>query len=204
MVTSEAQICNIALARVGQREFIDSLVQTSTASRLCAALYSPARDAALEAFPWPFATRRVALAALANATYSGWTHAYVLPSDCIAMRDIYSGVRTPEALARVPYSIELGNDSEGNPSLRVLLTDAEAAEVSYTARVTTVALYPPLFVDALAWKMASDLALSLPVKPQVGLAMLQGYRLALETAMASQLRQRQGDVPAESEFIRAR
>lgn len=204
MVTSEAQLCNIALARVGQREFIDSLTQATTASRLCAVLYAPARDAVLETFPWPFATRRQVLTALADASFSGWEYGYILPTDCLCVREVYAGTRNPAAASRIPYTLELGNDSDGYATLRIILTDEAGAEILYTARVTAVPLFPPLFVDALAWKLAADLALSLPVKPQVGLAMAQGYRQAVDLAALSQLRQRQGDAPAESESILAR
>lgn len=201
---TDAEICNVALARVGQREFIDDLNDASAQAQVCKALFTAARDAVLESFAWPFATRRATLALLAGATRDSWGYVYVLPSDCVAVRYVYAGTRNPASDERIAYAREIADDANGNPTVHVLLTDQIDAVLVYTALISVTALYPPLFVDALAWRLAADLALALPVKPEVGLRMQQGYSLALNRAAASQLKQQQLDVPPDSEFVRIR
>lgn len=200
MTISAAQVCNIALARVGQRQFIESLTELSTEAQVCKVLYEPTRDAVLAAFPWPFATKRGELTVLDGISRSGWEKVYALPNDCLAVQRLYPGSRNPTADARSPYALE-HDDVSG---LRVLLADLEDAELIYTARVQAVALYPPLFVDALAWRMAMELALALAVKPTLAASMAQGFERAMARAAAAELRQSQEDAPPDSEFIRAR
>ncbi len=94
--------------------------------------------------------------------------------------------------------------SRNNTDSRVLLTDQADAELVYTDQVNTVALFPAMFVEALAWKLASDLALCVPVKPAVAVEMAKRYEAELHKAAASQYRQSREDLPPESEFIAVR
>jgi hypothetical protein len=201
VLTTEAQLCNIALLRTGERQTIDSLEEATEAARACKSLYAPARDACLEDHQWSFATKRVVLAETTQ-TRDGWTYAYAMPSDCLVPRYIYAGLRNPAPASRIRFAVELNDAGDGS----LLLGDFEAAgyPLVYTARVETVALFTPLFVDALAWRLAIDLALAITVKPQVGLAMRQGYQQALNRAIASDLRLGEDDVEPESELISVR
>lgn len=200
MATTEARVCNIALLRVGITQFIGSLGEATTEANVCNQLWEDARDAVLEARWWRFATRRSVLSLLTSVTRSGWGFVYSLPTDCVAPRFIWNGMRNPPAQLRVPFTMEL-NDAA---TAKVLLTDMEDAELIYTRRVGEVGLFPALFVNALAWKLAADLALALPVKPQVGLAMQQGYARALAEAAVADFDMAQEDLPPESETIRER
>ena len=60
--SSEYEICNLALAKVGQKAITSAQFTTpgtNEAARYCAAFYEPERDLLLESFPWKFAMRRV-------------------------------------------------------------------------------------------------------------------------------------------------
>lgn len=199
MASTEAEICNLALLRIGHREPIGSLVETSTESQTCAIIYPLARDAVLAAFPWKFATRRAVLAVVTAGEQTGWDLAYSLPADCLVPRYIYSGLRTPAATERVPWVLEADATH-----VQYLMSDQADAELVYTSKVTAVPRFPPLFVQALAWCIASDLALSMRAEPQVGLAMMQAYNRALAQAMAAELNKGQGDQVPDSEFITER
>lgn len=198
MLTTAEQICNVALARVGQRQMIDSLSEASAQAQLCQALYAPARDAVLEEFAWPFATRRAVLA-LTPLKRTGWAFVYDLPSDCLAPRRIIPPIRSEAREQQIAWALE--DDSTYG---RVLLTDWSDAELEYTRAEETVALFSPLFCDALAWRLACDLALGLAVKPQLLPTFERKYQLALATAKAAALNERQEDVPPDAEWIRGR
>lgn len=200
MAASEAQICNIALARIGVKTFITALSDSSAEAEACNILYAPMRDATLEAFPWPFATRRATLAVLAGVTRSGWSYSYALPTDCIAPRYLYAGERQPAARNRVAFAVEANDAGDG----RILITDEQNAELVYTAKVTNPDTFSPLFRDALSWLLAADLALVLVVKPQLEIQCRQRFQMLISQAGAAALRQGQDIPEPESEFITGR
>lgn len=199
MATSEAGVCNIALLRIGQRGGIDSLDEPTEAARACKFLFADARDLTLRGAWWKFATRRAALAPLANITRTGWSYVYAWPADCLTPRFIWPGLRNPSAENRVPFDTE--NDAQrGN----LLLSDAVTPELFYTFKHTSVGQWPPEFVDALAWRLAADLARGLVVKPALGDAMDKRAEFSIQRAAALELRKGQEDEPPEAEFIRVR
>jgi hypothetical protein len=201
---TDAQICTVALARIGQRQFVDDLNSNTSQAQVCKVLYPLARDAVLESFPWPFATRRATLGLLAGATKPGWAYVYVMPGDCVVARYLDPGTANPSADARIPFSREIADDANGMPTIPILLSNFAAAILIYTARLSNPGLWPALFTDALAWRMAADLALALAVKPELGLRMESAYAAALNAAASAQLRQLQSDVPPDSPFVRGR
>jgi hypothetical protein len=214
MATVEADICNVALYRIGQKEMIASLDEASVQASACKVLYPNARDVVLASFLWAFAEKYATLALLVP-TRTGWSYEYQLPSDCIAPRYISTGVR-PGALTstvdsiclpasagagqKIAFAIGASDDGTG----RILLTDQAQAELVYTARITTVIAFPPLFIEALAYRLAADLALGLPVKPGVADQMERAFQMALARAGAAEFRGQQNDPQSDSEFITVR
>lgn len=196
MATSEAGICNIALLRIGVTDTIDALTDASDEAKACTVLYAQARDTLLQSFRWPFAQRRATLALLASVEVEGWGYAYALPADFLAARSVWGGSRTGTP---VPYALE-----HSATSGRMLLTDMPDAELHYTAQVTAVGVFPPLFVDALVWALAQDLAMALPVKEGAQVRAKQGYELALSRAMAAALNEQVADEAPESPIIAGR
>lgn len=163
-VTTEAQLCNLALGFVGQRQMITSLTEASEEAQLCAVYYATARDMVLSSRAWRFATRRSVLA-LSTEERTNWEYVYAVPALMMEPHEIASSMRpTPSIDARIPFDIEL-NDAG---TARLILTDEPDAELIYSAQVNQVGLYSPPFVLAVAWQLAVFLANSLPVKPQLG------------------------------------
>lgn len=207
-VTSDAQLCSISLLRIGQQQTVDSLDEDTSQAAACKAMYANARDAVLELLDWPFARRRAVLAAL-TLTRTEWDFVYALPADCLAPRRIVSGIKPESADDRIPFDIE-GDATVGTN--RILLTDQEDATLLYTAitpnPVTNqpwpVALMSPLFVDALAWKLAGDLTLALPVKPGTLQLMNVEFEKAFARAGAAARNQLREPQPPTPRFITAR
>ena len=203
--TPEAQVCNLALMRVGQREFIDSLDEATVQAEMCSAAFGPARDELLERAPWPFAMRRALLGQLVAPTtgpdFGEWAYRYSLPSDCVAPRFIYTGSTMTPPDKRIPFVIELDSDTGAN---FLLLTNQPSAQLAYTAQVTNPGLWSPMFVQAMAWRVALDLILSLPVKPQLARQVEDKANRAIAAALASQLNQAQEGLVPEAESIRVR
>jgi hypothetical protein len=142
---SEVAICNMALAAIGRGAQITSMDEASQSARACKLRYPYARDAVLRAYDWNFAAKRAELAKNATAPAFEYANAYDLPADCLIVRSVYDG----EAEKWVV---------EG----RQILTDmGDPIFVKYTRLETDTARFDALFVDALAARIASDIAVQL-------------------------------------------
>lgn len=189
---TDAQICNIALLRIGVSTRIDSLDENSTEAAACKTIFALARDNALASAPWPFATVRLALANL-GLTHAQWTYTYSLPSDFLDVQNFYP------ASPATDFSVELNAAGDA----RVLLTNAQGAVLIYTKQVTNTALFSSQFCDALAWRLAVDLALSIAKNVQASLRAQQAFMAAITVAVAAAERLTRS-ATAESEFVTIR
>lgn len=141
---SETGICNIALGKLGQRGIM-SLDDESQAARVCSQFYAHTRDTVLQSEQWNFAMARLALPRLVEVPASGWAGQYQLPSDCLRVTEINDSDVT--ALAG-RYAVEGDR----------LLTDEDRAVIRYVRRVTDPGFFDPLFVEALATRLAGSMA----------------------------------------------
>lgn len=152
-MASLVAIWNKALSGcLGERAAISQPDEQSAAAAVCRLHYDMTRDALLASHDWSFARRRVLLADLGSPPQL-WAYRYQMPSNCIRDRRITPGM----AGAAVRYEVAGDVDDQGG-DIQVLLTNISPAELVYTARVTNTELYPPLFVEALAWSLATATA----------------------------------------------
>ena len=167
-MSTKVQICNLALSRV-RAGSIGDLTENSPQAVQCNILYDQARDHLLALHAWGFAKETRALA-LTGDTPNEWTYEYTYPNDCIRLHYILAYVGGgnnlpplepggyPWRIDYEPVPYEVGTGTNGS---RVILTDYEDAYISYNKAVTDERLFDPLFVQALAWLLAIDLAIPL-------------------------------------------
>lgn len=187
-MASVVDICNLALSHLGDNATLASIdpPEGSMQAEHCARFYPVARDSMLELHDWKFATRRAPLAWLDRPSWN-WQYAYAAPAQAIKFISV------------LPFSA--GNDSEtqqyeteadenGNV---IILTNQEQATMRFIARVIDTTRFPPLFVDALAWLLASHLAGPI-IKGKEGTAEARTcystFRLICSQAMTSDANQR--------------
>jgi len=163
-MASAIDICNLALSHLGEIPNVSSIdpPEGSAHAEKCERFYPIARDAALEMRNWSFAMHRAVLAQLPNDR-ADWAFRYALPADCIRPVGV-SAVGMSRSL--VPSAIY--NDQPvwgGKPSTQdfivegdVIFTSVPDAELLYLRRTTDTTKFPPLFVNAVAWLLASYLA----------------------------------------------
>jgi len=187
-MASEVDICNLALARLGDNATVASIdpPEGSAQAEHCARFYPVARDSLLEMHAWKFATRRVLLAQLTTDTWN-WSFAYAEPTGVLKLLAVLPASASSDADTQ---EYEAETDGNGTP---IILTDQEGASLRYVAHVTDTTVFSPLFVDALAWLLASYLAGPV-LKGDAGAAMakacLQSFMLALSNAKVSDANQR--------------
>ena len=198
-MSSDVEICNMALSRVAYTQPIVSFTEKSKAAELCRVFYAPLRELVLQAFPWPFAESIVFLADLGSPA-PGWAFRYRYPADCLKVREIVvPGQRTTTTNdQRIPYKI--GYDAGG----RVVHTDQPEAACRFTFKVEDSTFFDPNFAEVLAWRLAMDLALPLSSKPELQQFATQQYQRALTKAEGAAFQESQDDPDPESEFIRVR
>jgi len=203
-MASAVDICNMALMRCGSSAVIASLTEGSQEANLCNAFYAQCRDYVLRDYPWAFAQRQVPLAELAatageaNGFPADWGYKYSYPSDCLMAHEVYSGIRNPRNDQRVPYKVM----SDGVAT--AIYTDLEDAELVYTAKITDTTLFEPGFISALAYLLASEIALPLTVQPRVLEQLLYGYQQAVSAAAAMSMNEGRFSPEPECDFLAVR
>lgn len=158
-------ICNKGLQFVGGSPIV-SLEEKTHGAVLCNQLYAEVCDELLGAHPWSFATRYVRLPKLLEAPPFDFAHAYQLPADCIGVRQLQDSK---------PFEVVEG---------RVLYTDSNPAKAIITVRVTDPALYPALFVEVLARKIAAELAVPLMNSTKLEQTMYNKFLRSFDRAAA--------------------
>lgn len=177
MSSSEVIICNMALGHLGDRATVTSIdpAEGSPQAAHCAQFYGAARDAAQEAHTWSFCKRRTALAEVTNPSTT-WQYAYAVPnlavnilavldpeasddfsSSAISSMDAFDSPTPINATfgAYTPQQYDLETASDGS---QILLTNQVDAVCRYTVLVEDTAKFTPMFVRAVSWLLAADLA----------------------------------------------
>ncbi|WP_369952271.1 hypothetical protein [Ralstonia syzygii] len=168
-MASEVDIANLAIGHLGDNAIIASLNPPDGSAQAdhCARFYPIARDSLLEMHTWDFATKRIQLSSL-GSPWPEWQYMYAMPNDALNLlapdaADDYTtvpgyqtnGVPVTAGLGYNPQPFASEIDANGNS---VIYTNQVNAVLRYTVRVTDVTKFPPLFIMALSWHLASMLA----------------------------------------------
>lgn len=213
-MTSEVSICNMALSRAGVNQTIASLSDQTTLADGCSLWYGQCRDEILRMYPWTFAMRSVALAAVAGDPPPGWLYHYRYPSDCLRIYAVMTtdglrstvGVATIETMLAVqqyiprPVPFSLMSDDSG----RLVVTDLEDAYVLYTKKITDPNQFDPLFISMLSWRITMELVVWLGAADRIAARAERGYAFAVSQAAAAVGNEQQPDIPQESPSIQVR
>ena len=152
---SAVDICNLALARLGDEASVTSIdpPEGSAQADHCSRFYPQARSILLTRWPWSFATQRTELTKLA-AKVSGFSFSYAVPSTCLRIVSVYrTGMPYGNPHAPGVYW-ETGMIGEQ----KAILTEEPELSMSYISSEVNDDLFPAIFSDCLSWLLASMLA----------------------------------------------
>lgn len=142
----QIDIVNIALTRLGMAT-ITGMTEGSAEAAAAEKVWEVSLSSVLQEARWGFNVRRSALA-LCEENPAGYpyTHAYAAPSDLLQPYGIF----TPDSTAygRTPFIYEGGR----------IMTDVQDAVLIYGAYMDRVSAFSARFCDALAWRLAMELA----------------------------------------------
>lgn len=156
-------ICNLALSNIG-KENIQDLSDPEPAARACNQFYGHVRDTLLQSYPWRFAGKTEILAEITNTKSNRWLYAFARPTDCLKVRRITSELMLDHVAdadggvaGGIPYAIEG----------QTIYSGISPAYLEYTFRNEDPTQYPPMFIEALAWQLATRLAMPLTRDPAI-------------------------------------
>ncbi len=198
MAYSQTGIINMALGRIGVKR-ISAINEDSTPAIAANAVWEYIRDEVLQVKDWVFAKTRVALAQNTTEPISGYDYAYDLPTDFLRLvRDKkadpavyptgaygYSYTYGDLVITGIKYSYIIETLPIGT---LCLFTDYDNSSddlfITYIRKVTDPQKYTAAFINALAFRLAAELALQLTEGMTKYQAMMNLYPQALQSAEA--------------------
>jgi hypothetical protein len=103
-MASVVDIANSALNLLGAST-ISALTDDSKNARLCNQRYEPVRNRVFRSHAWNCLTKRVQLAQDTTAPIVEYSYAYTLPSDCLRVLKIHTGV-TDSIASDIDYKVK--------------------------------------------------------------------------------------------------
>ena len=138
---SVLDICNIALTKLGEAPLLSLDANGSPASRLCYMHYHPVRREVLCAARWSFAKKEVTLTSSQGDTSGQTSLPHTLPQDSLRVLAVSSPCWTLRG--------------------RSVFCPQKEIRVLYLADIEDTALFEPLFIEALATRLACKLCVPL-------------------------------------------
>jgi len=175
-VTSPVDICNMALTLIGKPP-INALSEARAEAVACRMVYDPMRRMLLQSSAWTFSLRRLALARLSDNGFSArWDYAYARPADALTILRVMHPELAPVAALMTP-SFEVREQR--------IYTNQPDAVCDYVFDLADASRFSPLFVEALAHRVAERLARNLTRSGRLAQEMDEAARMALSRAVTA-------------------
>jgi len=183
MAASEVTICNLALSWLAGNLII-SLDDGSTEAILCKANYELSRDSVLETMAWTFATRRFRLTPEVNVPEWGYGKQFTLSPDIITVLEVSGSASKPNGT----------NDLDWRREENRIVCDKDVIYLKTIVRIVDPSRFPPNFIQALAARIAMEIAIPLTESKELLAAMERKYLAYLYTASATDGLQGKSDI----------
>lgn len=146
MADSEVEIVNLALDVIAEDPITSIETPTGSLASRMARQYSHQRDALIQSYNWTFARERTTLTPDGTDPPFGYESRFRLPSDCLRFLGIFN--------KREPQHNYTSDRTSFKREGRFVLADGDTLDIFYLKRVTNVGEFDPLFVNALAGRLA--------------------------------------------------
>ena len=156
-------ICNRALTKIGEDRII-AITDNSKQAKACNHAYEFVRDSVLRMHPWNCTVTRVQLAPLVTTPAFTYTYEYQIPSDCLKVLEVDT---------TYPWVVE---------GRKILTDEGTVLKVRYQKRETDPNQYDALLFEAIASKLAYELAEPLTQSNSKKDAALKDLTLVMESA----------------------
>lgn len=187
-MAAKTDICNTALARIGQ-DPITALTENTDAAKRCNILFDEVSDLVMASGEWTTLIAQQQLAKLTVNPIHDFDFQYQLPTDLIKLIAINN------------------NDPHDTPYRREgdkLLVNFGTLAITYIKREANTQLWGPHLTTAVSLKLASELALPLTNSSQIVQMMEEKYARWLRTALASDNQQSSTSQVSSEDLLRVR
>ena len=161
---TDIDICNTALALIGQSRSIESMDEVSPEAEACKMFYKQSLDLCLDSNNWGFARRDEVITnedLLEDVVVLPYLHAYKLPEDVMRVLYLTKLKATPDIEA-MGKRRAIQFNFRNYDGKKVLATDQEPSfAIHYQAFIDDISVCSPAFYDALSYMLASKLASAL-------------------------------------------
>jgi hypothetical protein len=199
MATSDIAIANRALTKLGVARII-SFGDNNEQARALQSMYTIVRDSELRAYTWNFSIKRASLAALVDVPAFDWARQFQLPADCLRLLwagNFYPGPNLSD-FSNAPWK---EYEIEG----RSIMSNLPAPlRIRYVAQITDPTFFDPLFGEALACKLAIELAESLTSSSTNRQLAWSEYEKAIVKALRSDAIESPADTIADDTWMLSR
>ncbi len=193
-MASEVSICNQALSWLGG-EPISRLDSDTTEAILCNANYALLRDTVIEEGKWTFATARFKLVPNPTGPAYGYAYRFELPSQILIVTHVTNNNSNKNDSNDYDYRIEGG----------FILCDDSVVWIKAIVQITDPSKFTATFVQALAARIANDIAMPLTESKAKEERMQKKYDAHIATALAIDGMQGKSDrVKTNSRIIKRR
>ena len=182
-MASEVSICNQAIGWLGGNP-ITSFTDNTVEAQLCGINYPLLRDAVLEEGKWTFATKRIKLLPSAQAPAQGYSHRFEVPST----------VMTVIRCTQYADDKEFKQDLDWRLEEEFILTNVDELYAKCIVNVTDVKKFTNTFNQALAARIAADLAAPLTESTTKETRMWEKYYRNLDIALGIDGMQGRSDI----------
>jgi len=193
-MASRVDVANRALTKLGAARIID-FIDDNQQARAIQAMFDIVADAEMRSHLWSFTVRRVDLASLVSKPNWGYEYEYELPSDYLKLLQVnetYVG----------PNMSDYRNTSTAEYVLedRKILTDFDSPlRIRYQARVVDTTKWDATFIEAMASRLAMELAEDLTQSNAKRADAIEDYKRAIKTAIrCNAIEQPPQDLPDDS------
>ena len=174
MAVTKTSICNMALMPIGSQRIHDIDDDTDETAILCNFYYDIIVDEVLRSHEWNCAIHYQSLAELSSddddyilEDYESFSYQYTLPTDPKCLR-----------VLSIPEYPDENYEIMGE----YLLCNLETVVLKYIKRITDPTKFDPLLVQAIAYRLAAELALKISSSPGIRDDMLKMYEWQLNRA----------------------
>ena len=193
-MASEVSICNQAISWLGGNSII-SLDDATVEAQLCNANYELLRDAVMEEGKWTFATQRSELVQSGTPPVFGYEFAFTIPPDVLSVI----------MATRHQDNKNSTEDFDWRREGQFILCDAARVWIKSIIRVIDPSRFSAMFNQALASRIAADIAVPLTESTTKEANMWTKYNNAMMGALALDGMQGKSDrIKPNSRIVRNR
>lgn len=182
-MASSTDIANRALSMLGEVRITD-IADDNKPARAMNARFAYLRDAELMAYPWRFSITRVQLSAGATVPAWGYSTTYARPTGDLRPISIGGTYISAQAIGVMYETTGIPSTSAPYEIIGELIHTnlGEPLDYEYVAQITDTTKFHPLFIEALAARLAADAAEELTQSTTKQERAMMVYERAIRTA----------------------